>query len=292
MTPAEAGARSPVRSYGTGLLRTTVRPGPEGGWLWRRQPGPQAPRAFAAVPAALTGPIADLGGNGPDRLVPGREDGAGRRYLVTGEESLAARLLRDGPTAEAETALQGVGTLLARLHRLPPPVGVPSDRQAGLDRLAHWLSREADAGPARELLRTSLGEDRWGVLRAWYSETVADTRHVLSHGGPSLGAAVMGTAGVELLTGEDLCLAPWYADLGWVAGELVELAWQQGGDHTRWQALLTALYTGYGRDLGARWNRAAALRTALHLYDFSSYVAWRPQQVRRYAGFLSFLIDL
>ncbi|MEU9502458.1 hypothetical protein [Streptomyces sp. NPDC048196] len=292
MTSAKTGDRSDDRAYGTGLLRTAIRPCHEGGWLWSREPGPQAPQTFAVVPPSLTTLLTSLGDGGPDRLAPARHAGSTRHYQVTGNESLAARLLNNGPTTEAETSLLRVGALLARLHRLTPPSDMPSRRPAGLDRLAHWLSNGAGFGPARELLRKALGEVRWGVLGKWCSEVVADSRHVLSHGSPSLGATVMGAAGVELLTGEDVCMTPWYVDVGWVAGELVELAWQQGGDHKQWQVLLSALYSGYGRDLGNRWNRAAALRTALHLHDFSTYVAWRPQDVPRYAGFLSFLIDL
>ncbi|MFK8846537.1 hypothetical protein [Streptomyces sp. Ac-502] len=292
MTSAETTDRDASHVYGTGLLRTAIRPRPDGGWLWSREPGPQAPHAFTTVPPALAALIRGLGHGGPYHLVPGREEGTKRHYQVTGNESLAIRLLRDGPTAQAEAALRGVGTLLGRLHGLTPHSSVPPRRPAGLGRLTRWLSDEAEGGPARKLLRTSLGELRWGILDAWCSEVAADTRGVLSHGSPSLGATVMCATGAELLTGEDLCLAPWYVDLGWVAGELVELAWRQGGTHSRWQALLTALYAGYGCDLGTRWNRAAALRSALHLHDFSAYVAWHPQEVQRYAGFLTFLIDL
>ncbi|MFC9635106.1 hypothetical protein ACFTY8_39130 [Streptomyces mirabilis] len=87
-------------------------------------------------------------------------------------------------------------------------------------------------------------------------------------------------------------MAPWPTDLGWLVGELIELSWTYGGDPHDWQAFLTSLYSGHGNDLGAQWNRAAALRIALHLHDFSAYVAWQPHEVRRYAGFLRFLIDL
>jgi phosphopantothenoylcysteine decarboxylase/phosphopantothenate--cysteine ligase len=96
----------------------------------------------------------------------------------------------------------------------------------------------------------------------------------------------------ELLIGEDLCAAPWYHDLAWIAGELVELRWLNDGDPQEWQRLLDALFEGYGRDLGEDANRLIALRIALHLHDISAYVGLDAALLATYAGFLDFLVNL
>ncbi|MEU8708580.1 hypothetical protein, partial [Streptomyces sp. NPDC048565] len=242
------------------------------------------------------------------RPVTGIPDGGSRIYDVNGAESLAALLLREGPVSAAESALRAMGRTLARLHALQPGPGFPTDPARGAERLLRQLTvggadAGADAGAPGQrtdvLLRDRLGPRRWSALRRWCALTVEDRRYpVLSHGAPGLGSAVPvqdgdGTVGAELLTGEDLCLAPWYLDLGWVAGELIELCWQCGGDFRAWQALLDALEEGYGREPGTPWSRAAAVRIALHLHDYSAYVAALPDdEVRRYADFLAYLIDL
>lgn len=164
-------------------------------------------------------------GSAATRLVLGQVRGTAREYRVGGAESLAARLLRTGPDAEAARALRELGALLARLHGLRPPAVVPAGPPAGLRRLADWLAaaptggHAAPLGPVAEgtgapraglLLRERLGERRLGRLRRWCAAAAADgQRAVLVHGAPSLGAAVLGPGGsVELLTGEDLCRAP------------------------------------------------------------------------------------
>ncbi|WP_333736245.1 phosphotransferase [Streptomyces sp. IBSBF 2806] len=286
---------SPVTTYGTGLLSTQIYPAVDSGYLWRRQPGPLAPDGFV-LPSLDLADRATVSAN-DHRLVtaPAEPDGA-RIYRVAGKDSLAAHLLRFGPGPEAAHALHAVGALLARLHAVPADATVPSGPPRGWLRLRKWLAEEhgPTAAPAGELLRSQLGEQRWRTLQTWCDEALSDRQHtVICHGAPSLGGVVFTLTGpIEVLTGEDLCLAPWSTDLGWLIGELIELSWTCGGDPQAWQALLASLYSGYGKDLGQRWNRAAALRITLHLHDFSTYVAWRPNEVRRYAGFLRFLIDL
>ncbi|MFF8646408.1 hypothetical protein [Streptomyces sp. NPDC015345] len=143
-------------------------------------------------------------------------------------------------------------------------------------------------------MQRSLGAERWARVNKWYRTITEDTDVTLVHGAPGLGSLVSGASpeSTAILTGEDLAVAPWYYDLGWVLGELVELRWHLGGDQQAWQVLVDALFEGYGRDLGVWWNQAAALRTLLHVHDIAAYVGWHSSGFNQYASFLAFLIDL
>ncbi|MFF4434927.1 hypothetical protein ACFYZ4_37930 [Streptomyces sp. NPDC001513] len=297
----------PVR-FGTGLLRTTVH-----GGLWVREPGPLAPAGFHPLPAPLPATPRTPG----VRLVYGEElPGGARAYRgLSGDESVAGHLLRHGPHPGLRPALHALGRALAALHTAPVPVPVPVPAGApapptasrGWARLDAWLAGRAPevwAAQAASVLRERLGAERWHRLRDWTAELAADPALVVSHGAPGLGslvadpvsnpvsAAVSDPAAdgpVELLVGEDVCLAPWYSDVGWAVGELTELAWQLGGDSEAWQGLVDAVEEGYGRPLGPLRPRLAALRIALHLHDYTAYVGWQPETVERFAGFLGYL---
>ncbi|MGW6782119.1 hypothetical protein [Streptomyces sp. NPDC054987] len=294
---AEGVGGGPVH-FGTGLLRTTVH-----GGLWIREPGPLAPAGFHPLPTPLpeTPPTPGV------RLVYGEDlPGGARAYRgLSGDESVAGHLLRHGPHPGLRPALHALGRALAALHTAPVPVPVPSGVPApstasrGWARLDAWLAGRAPevwAAQAASVLRERLGAERWHRLRDWTAELAADPALVVSHGAPGLGslvaAPVSGPAAdgpVELLAGEDLCLAPWYSDVGWAVGELTELAWQLSGDSRAWQSLVDAVEEGYGRSLGPLRPRLAALRIALHLHDYTAYVGWQPETVERFAGFLGYL---
>ncbi|MEV7439572.1 hypothetical protein AB0O22_00110 [Streptomyces sp. NPDC091204] len=293
---AEAVAVAPVR-FGTGLLRTTVH-----GGLWIREPGPLAPAGFHPLPAALPETPRTPG----VRLVYGEElPGGARAYRgLSGDESVAGHLLRHGPHPGLRPALHALGRALAALHTAPVPVSAPAGPPApptasrGWDRLDAWLAGRAPevwAAQAASVLRERLGAERWHRLRDWTAELAADQALVVSHGAPGLGSLVANPVSdpaegpVELLAGEDLCLAPWYSDVGWAVGELTELAWQLGGDGAAWQRLVDGVEEGYGRPLGPLRPRLAALRIALHLHDYTAYVGWQPETVERFAGFLGYL---
>ncbi|MFJ8626480.1 flavoprotein [Kitasatospora sp. NPDC093550] len=296
--------------FGTGLLRTSVRELPSGGRRWRRTPGPMAPTPFQPVDEELDRLLArvDLGdgGDGGDggggrgggaRLVPGTADGPSRRYDVRGEVSVAHLLLNGELGPELVGPLRDVGRLLRALHRLGPPAGRAVAPSRALARLGDWLTGRAAsprAACAQGGLRRELGEERWSRLLAWYRRTAADPDTTLAHGAAGLGSLVVDRAsgGVDLLVGEDVCVLPWYVDLGWVVGELVELQWQLGGDKAQWQALTDALFDGYGRDLGPEWHRIAALRILLHVHDIAAYLDGFDRGFDHYAGFLRFLVDL
>ncbi|WP_423833686.1 hypothetical protein [Streptomyces manipurensis] len=294
---AEDVGGGPVR-FGTGLLRTTVH-----GGLWIREPGPLAPAGFHPLPTRLPETPRTPG----VRLVYGEElPGGARAYRgLSGDESVAGHLLRHGPHPGLRPALHALGRALAALHTAPVPAPVPARGPAaaaasrGWARLDAWLAGRAPevwAAQAASVLRERLGPERWHRLRDWTAELAADPALVVSHGAPGLGSLVAAPASdpaadgpVELLAGEDLCLAPWYSDVGWAVGELTELAWQLGGDSHAWQSLVDAVEEGYGRPLGPLRPRLAALRIALHLHDYTAYVGWQPETVERFAGFLGYL---
>lgn len=284
-----------VEEFGTGLLHTVVLATPEG-FRWRRTPGPLAPQPFHPVDRELTARLAALGPADRTRLVLGVPEDGTRRYDVRGSVSVAKQLLRDGASPELVPALRGLGSLLRAVHDTEP-TATTEPRARGLNRLEDWVTdraRTAKAAAGASQLRSLLGEDRWRTVRAWCVELAEDSDVVLAHGMPGLGSVVVGSeAGTaDVLTGEDLCLAPWYFDLGWVVGELVELKWHLAGPDAAWQQLIDALFSGYGRDLGPDWARPAALRIVLHLHDYTAYVGLDPAALARYAAFLGYLIDL
>ncbi|GAA2016400.1 hypothetical protein JL107_09875 [Nakamurella flavida] len=296
--PGVGDTPQPPRQFGTDLLRTRVSGDGTRGFEWVRRPGPAAPAGFVD-PAASTDPaVVELAGADlPDcaRPVLGVPLGDGRRYRVDGPVAVASVLLYSGGGAELTGSLQALGRTLRHLHALTPAgpataLGPPR----GLLRLTRWLDgfpAAGDADDGRTRLRARLGVRRWDDLRGWAAALLAGPT-VLSHGAPGLGSLVPGRAGAApaLLTGEDLAAASWEWDVGWVVGELVELCWQLGTD-TGLRALLGGLFEGYGRDLGTHWHRAAALRIALHVHDFSAYTRGSADILLGYGDFLAFLID-
>lgn len=287
-----------VTEYGTGLLRTSVSVASEGGFRWRRSTGPLAPASFERFVPALAGELAGIGELPDARLVPGTGDDTTRTYLARGSESVAGLLLREGADDRFESAMHALGRLLAAVHahrteHLPSPATAPR----GLVRLGDWLSGRA-RGPraayAESLLVPGLGADRLATARMWCARLTTETDVVLSHGSAGLGSLVPGAepGTVDLLIGEDVCVAPWYFDLGWVAGELIEFKGFMTAEQHSWHRLLDALFRGYGHDLGDEWAKMAALRVLLHVHDYVAYVAWSPELFTKYLDFLKFLIDL
>ncbi|MGI5119812.1 hypothetical protein ACQEU5_09820 [Marinactinospora thermotolerans] len=295
--PAASSADTrPRLVFGTGLLRTSISPA-GAGFLWRRSPGPLADSAFTPIDPVLRSLVEAATAGNSVAVSVGRAEGPSRSYRTEGVESLAGRLLRAGPDTDLVPLFRGVGHALRAVHSVTPPADHPLPRiPRGMARLDTWLSRRpvhGFAGEAAALVHDRIGAERWSRLCAWNEQALHDPDRVVAHGAPSLGALVPGvSAPAVLLSGEDLCLAPWTFDLGWVTGELIEIKWQIGGAAPAWQALLDALYEGYGRTPESAWNRLAALRLALHLHDFTAYVGGTPPEVQRYADFLGFLIDL
>lgn len=282
-----------VSTYATDLLISEVHAHPDG-YRWTRRPGPAAPGPFRVPSTALAAALTGIGSREDVRLLLGEATAwGGRTYHPVGDHQPVVHwLLLGGPEgvpggAEAlETALRGVGALLAEIHRLPARgllAGSASARP--LERLRTWLT-----GPADEILRAHITGTTARTLLDWCEEALDPRRdHVVSHGAPGLGSLVLearsGAAG--LLVGEDVCLAPWQFDLGWLIGDLVELRWAVGGSRpSRWQRLVDAVTEGYGRDLGDAWHRWAALNIAVHVHDRATYT----RDGRRPAELLALLV--
>jgi hypothetical protein len=280
----------PVRDFGTGLLHTTVRPLPDGGHRWRRSPGPLSPAPFVPTGAFPDRPAAVAG----VRWVVGTADGDDRIYDVRNREAVAGRLLREGPDQAFAQVLHGLGAALRALHEQPAPADLAPPR--GLARFATWLDGRAPdprVAYAESLLRPRLGIPAWKRVRA-LAERIPVEEAVLSHGAPGLGSLVIAEAGegADALAGEDVCRAPWWFDLGWALGELVELQWYLGGDKAAWQRLITALLDGYGRELPEHWRSLVAFRVLLHAHDYTAYVGWEPKVFDKYTGFARYLLSV
>lgn len=283
-----------VDAFGTGLLETTVRRARDGGFTWTRQPGPLAPSGFTRVPPVVERQAGEA--TAPARLCVGGSDPHRRDYAVAGRHSMATLLIEHGPDGDAAALLHGLGAALRRLHEAAPPAvdGAAPPTVARLDR---WLDGRAAvpaAAAAGQLLRTTVDEPMWEVLRSWTAELVGCRDGVRVHGAPGLAALVpdRDRRTAALLTGEDLGTGPRELDLGFVLGELIEMRWRCGGDGGAWQALVDALGEGYGAELGPRVHRVAALRVALHLHDYTAYVRWDAEEIKRYGSFLGFLTTL
>lgn len=286
-----------VASYGTTLVHTETYLLPNGEYAWRRRPGPLAPAPFAPLSADTAELLSTVEADGL-RLAVGRVEGEARTYRTAGGRSVASLVLHEGASDELVAPLRRLGRLLRALHETPVTQAPPAAGSRGMDRLESLLSVRTPhprVGQAATQVYRVLGQERWARLAGWYREARGDDRLVLSHGGAGLGLLVTGgPPGTDtLLTGEDLCMAPWYVDVGWVVGELVEFRWQLPGEASVWQSLLDALFEGYGSDLGSDWPRLAALRVLLHVHDIAAYYEEVPSAgFDHYAGFLKFLTDL
>ncbi|WFE30322.1 phosphotransferase [Solwaraspora sp. WMMD791] len=286
-----------TRDFGTGLLRTQVRPLPDGGHRWHRRPGPLAPRPFVPSVVGLAERLGRSDGSAPVRWVAGRANGPQRSYDVRGNRAVAGRLLQDGPTDDLVELLHGYGRCLRALHAVDPDeVGVDGDGPPrGLARFTTWLDGRAPqprAAYAESMLRPRLGRAALARLRE-HTGRIAAAEQVLCHGAPGLGALVIADPGpgADALIGEDLCRAPWWFDLGWTLGELIELQWYLGGNRSAWQRLIDALLRGYGRDLDDRWRDTVALRVLLHVHDYTAYVGWDATVFDKYTGFARYLLS-
>ena len=285
---------------------------------------PVAPEVRATLRPAGRGPTGSV------RLLVGTGGSRVRAYRTSGVRTVAAHWMEGGDPDGTLGLVEDLGRTLAALHRTPVPDGAGLAGLRGADRLQDWLagrSRQLWAAQAAASVRDRIGEERWAVLGRDLQEVLADPDRVLSHGaagfgslvertppepaGPALGgigtpdradgverAGRRGGAaradrdhGADLLTGEDLALAPWSWDIGCVLAEIIENRWRSAVPAARWQAVLDALTRGYGRQPDERCHRAAVLRIALHVHDYVAYVAADDAQTRRYADLLRTLID-
>ncbi|WP_222192514.1 hypothetical protein [Modestobacter italicus] len=274
-----------VRSTETGHLRTTTRRADSApGFVLHRAAGPLRQHELQ-LPAELAARVAGLPVDG---LVwsPGRPAGDGLEHAVPGEASVATLVLAGMPLPAVARMVAPVGAALAAVHALPATSGAAP---SGLRRLEAWLHTGQGPGDAARL--HALLADVPGLtarLRDWVDDLrTAPAR--LALGAPGMNTLYPDPAGdrtAVLVTDELADAAPEW-DLGWLLGELLELA----NDPHRTAApvpleghpvaeVVLAGHRGADRqgpgaalDRG-RLSRAAVLRWVVHLHDYVAYVDW------------------
>ncbi|MFF9351621.1 hypothetical protein [Streptomyces sp. NPDC014734] len=300
-----------VTEYVSGLVRTKVLTGGQaGGFTWIRSP--EAPRSdpleapSGALRLALEACTPSPSGRGPGArcALPGAH-GAELRYELPGRSSLAELLLSDGiaeasrDLAGAEDVLYDFGLLLRALHAASPTAagkdGVRA-QPAAWHTLRSWIGTPTADGVGQQLhrlLRELLGTSCWHRVERWLRELPASGPGVLVHGAPRL-ALLVPAEGPDvphgLITGEDVAVAPWQWDVGWVLAELRELRFFAARLHSpgvAWDRLEQAFVDGYGRPEDPLVRCCVVLRSLLHLHDFCAFVAWDAAEVRRYATLIT-----
>lgn len=264
---------APLHDMRTGRLRTRVyRAGEQ--YLWRRDVliGDSAPSgALPPLPAGVGLAEAEYRGDGT------------YEYRAPGGLSLGHRIwppaARTGPPEPLVRAMRTVGRALRALHARGPALPVPALPPPPISRLSRWLRSTDDHAHRR--LTAVLGPSRVEELAAW-CDALTDTasaRPALLHGEPSVGVIVPSPdpSGTVLLTGESLTHGPAAFDLGWLLGELAEMARLADPAHTPLLVdLAAALLAGHGPlDSGsALLPLAAGLRSVVHVSDYATYVGW------------------
>ncbi|MFH9134594.1 hypothetical protein [Streptomyces sp. NPDC017524] len=332
-TGPRAGAAVLVAEHGTGLQVTRVYEDPDAGFLWWHGPGGRHAGPVRAPRRLVT-------------LVPDREDATGAALLSTGQThgtgllhraagsvSAAAWLRDPRPQAGRLVAhsLTGAARALRALHGVPLPQDLEPAPPPGLRRLREWASGTVPLVPAAERLRRHALEVWGGARTARLLDWAEDAERpagvgasaVLLHGWASTGALVppRSRGRVALLTGQDLGTGRRELDLGWMLGDLVELAWssplyrvahdgaggpEEEGAGLPSAALLQQVFLGvYGEgdgDSGDRTDgggpvydpaavgRCAVLRVVTHMRDFATYCEWS-DELLDYLAFTAELID-
>ncbi|MFH9694754.1 hypothetical protein [Streptomyces globisporus] len=335
----------PVAEYGTGLQVTRVHRGADGDlggagdFLWWLGPGPRRGGPLR-VPARSAALVPDLGSaEGAALLATGTPYGDGLLHRAAGSASAAAWLRDPRPQAGRLVAhsLAAAARALRTLHGVPLPSGPQPLPPPGVRRLREWAAGTAPLAPAaarlRRRAREMWGEGRTERLLGWADEAVrasgAGAPVVPLHGWASTGSLVPpGSRGrVVLLTGEDLGAGRRELDLGWMLGDLVELAWSSPLHRaaaespgllsvTDLQRVFLGAYEADGSDTDGREGgshdagvredgdhgpagpvydpvavgRCAVLRVVTHMRDFATYCEWS-DELLDYLAFTAELID-
>ncbi|MFF7494951.1 hypothetical protein [Streptomyces rubiginosohelvolus] len=329
----------PVAEYGTGLQITRVHRAPDaelggtGDFLWWHGPGPLRVGSLR-VPARSAALVPDLGPVATAALLAtGTPHGDGLLHRAAGSASAAAWLRDPRPQAGRLVAhsLAAAARALRALHGVPLPPGPQPLPPPGVRRLREWAAGTGPLAPAAARLRRRArevwGEGRTELLLGWADEAVRPSGSgapvVPLHGWASTGSLVppRSRGRVALLTGEDLGAGRRELDLGWMLGDLVELAWssplhraaESAGllSVTDLQRVFLGAYEadgsdthgseGGGRERGdhepsgpvydpVAVGRCAVLRVVTHMRDFATYCEWS-DELLDYLAFTAELID-
>ncbi|MBK3556892.1 hypothetical protein JHN55_10195 [Streptomyces sp. MBT56] len=335
----------PVAEYGTGLQVTRVHRAPDGDlggagdFLWWHGPGPGRGGPLR-VPARSAALVPDLGpAEGAALLATGTPYGDGLLHRAAGSASAAAWLRDPRPQAGRLVAhsLAAAARALRALHGVSLPPGPQPLPPPGVRRLREWAAGTGPLAPAAARLRRRArevwGESRTERLLGWADDAVRASGTgapvVPLHGWASTGSLVppRSRGRVALLTGEDLGAGRRELDLGWMLGDLVELAWSSPLHRaaaespgllsvTDLQRVFLGAYEadgsdtdrreGGGHDAGVREDgdhgpagpvydpvavgRCAVLRVVTHMRDFATYCEWS-DELLDYLAFTAELID-
>ncbi|MDI6099141.1 hypothetical protein QLQ12_11085 [Actinoplanes sp. NEAU-A12] len=188
---------------------------------------------------------------------------------------------------------------LTGLHR--HRVADPLAPAPGIIRLLRWLDGPHRAGHGDRL--HSLAREIWGVagldrIRAWARESCGGPG-VLLHGNVSLASILPSVSGdplpVEILSGAELTSGDPAFDLGWLLGELTELAFVAGGlDRSRAPDLRTDPLAGpilrAAADLDPELvHRAVVLRIVTHMRDHAAAMPW-DNELHKYTHLIGTLL--
>ncbi|WNF27937.1 hypothetical protein RI138_14480 [Streptomyces sp. C11-1] len=336
-----AGKAVLVAEYGTGLQVTRVHRAPgtgasdtlgAGDFLWWHGPGPRRVGPLRA-PGRLLRLVPDLEpATGAALLSTGTPYGDGLLHRAAGSASAAAWLRDPRPQAGRLVAhsLAAAARALRALHGVPLPPDPEPLPPPGVRRLREWAAGTGTLAPAAARLRRCAlevwGGDRTERLLDWADDAVRPAGPGASavplHGWASAGSLVppRSRGRVALLTGEDLGVGRRELDLGWMLGDLVELAWSSPLYRTAGEsaglpsaAVLQRVFLGaYDEDGddgdgdnggdgdGHRlWGpvydpdavgRCAVLRVVTHMQDFATYCEWS-DELLDYLAFTAELID-
>lgn len=279
-----------TREFGTRLLQTEVH-GRGPSTKWHRRPGPEAPAPFTSDGAIDRELAASLGDQ--VRLLVGTPAHSGRSYDLPGNQSVASLMLEASFTDRLPPVLYHLGKLLAEVHTTSWEHALPDDPPRGARRLRDWLRGTPctlRAQTAACLVREHLGDEWWLTLQDWAAEPSNDP--VLLHGAPGLGSLVLAEDDdhAVLLIGEDVSSGPATYDVGWVLGELAELAWQLRWPESIKRSALDSFLAGYGTidlESATRWM---ILRVLLHMHDYSAYTDGPVTVLSQYSHFVRHLL--
>ncbi|MER5490003.1 hypothetical protein [Streptomyces sp. NPDC002490] len=283
-----------VAEYATGLATTRVWSAGDGSFWWWQRPGADAAPHRPVPPSSALPEVPD-----GVRLVVPRPVGEGLMYRVHGSASAAGWLRDFRPAARllVAGALGAAARGLRALHRDGTPAA-EAGPVPGLRRLRDWAASD-DA--LRRRARAFWGPDRTARLLDWAEQAggpAADGVRRPVHGWASLGALIppLNRGRTALLTGPDLGTGRPELDLGWLLGELAELAWRvpahpDGGPAPDALALRRILLDAYGPGPDpVLTGRCAVLRIAVHMQDFARYQGW-DEELLEYLAFTADLID-
>ncbi|GIE36779.1 hypothetical protein Ait01nite_098240 [Actinoplanes italicus] len=290
---ATVDSRGPVVSRTeTRLRRTIVHEAAPGSYLWWLRPGDADPVARTAMPENMR-PAVSEASSVRLRFVLPDPDRDGLTYRV-GSPLSAAFWQGAGPVVEDRLSevLGDVVRGLARLHRIR--VWTTPAQPPGIARLRHWLDHpDLRDGGARlhRLARRAWGPAGLRRIAEWAAAAGGRTGTML-HGNLSLSAVVPtldGTGPVELLTGAELSGGDPAFDLGWLLGELRELAFVAGTDTDPLTAAVLRAADPALLDRPAR-HQATVLRIVTHMRDHACAMPWT-DELADYTDLISALLD-